>query len=261
MSPASPLKGMAVLVPRGKKQAQSFSRLIKDYGGIPVEIPFIAFEPLQNSESLFEAQNRIQSYDWLIFTSNTAVEAFLNHDFPGNKPFPKIAVIGDKTKKCLLDKGFNVDFTPREYVAEGFVKDFMPFIDKGTKILIPKGNLARSYIASSLSGKGADVDEIIVYETIFPKESISLLKNQLSGKGIDILTFTSPSTVDHFMEAVKELGYQDDIKNCLVGCIGPVTKVRAEAHGLHVHAVPEEYTVHSMLKSIIDYLEENRRER
>lgn len=260
MSSVSPLKGMTVLVPRGKNQAQAFSKMIKSYGGIPVEIPLIAFVPLRNSGSFSEARKRIQSYDWLIFTSKTAVEAFIDQDFPGNKPFPKIAVIGEKTKKCLLDKGFNVDFTPGEYVAEGFVEDFLPYIDKGMKILIPKGSLARDYIAASLSEKGAEVDEIIVYETIFPKESISLLKKQLSGKGIDILTFTSPSTVDHLMEAVKELGYHDDIKNCLVGCIGPVTKERAEVHGFNVHAVPEVYTVHSMLKSIIDYLEENRRE-
>jgi uroporphyrinogen-III synthase len=82
-----------------------------------------------------------------------------------------------------------------------------------------------------------------------------LLKKQLSGKGIDILTFTSPSTVDHFMGAIKELGYLDSIKGSLISCIGPVTKERAEAYGLQVHAVPEEYTVHSMLKSIIAYLE------
>ncbi|WP_026581879.1 uroporphyrinogen-III synthase [Bacillus sp. J33] len=259
MTLASPLKGMTVLVPRGKKQAQTYSKLIKSYGGIPVEIPLIAFMPLRNSESFSEACKRIHTYDWLIFTSKTAVEAFFDHDLPISKPLPKVAVIGEKTKSSLLDRGINVDFSPRQYVAEGFVEDFLPFIEKGMKVLVPKGNLARDYIASSLSEKGAKVDEIIVYETIFPKDSIGLLNNQLSGKGIDILTFTSPSTVDHFMRAVKELGYQDALKNSLVGCIGPVTKERAEDYGLHVHAVPEEFTVYSMLKSIIEYLEENRR--
>ncbi|KON86858.1 uroporphyrinogen-III synthase [Sporosarcina globispora] len=259
MKPASPLEGMTVLVPRGKKQAQSFSALINSYGGIPVEIPLIAFEPVRNKEALFEAHKRIHAYDWVIFTSKIAVDAFFeNLSLTG--PFPKIAVIGEKTKKLLIDKGLMVHFMPREYVAEGFVEDFMPFIEKDMKVLIPKGNLARDYIGSSLSKNGAEVDEIIVYETTFPRESIILLKNQLSGKGLDILPFTSPSTVDHFMGALKELGYQNTVINSVVGCIGPVTKERAEAYGLHVHAVPEDYTVHSMLKSIISYLAETRRE-
>ncbi|MBT2688107.1 uroporphyrinogen-III synthase [Bacillus sp. ISL-47] len=256
MTRSSPLKGMTVLVPRGKKQAQAFSKLVKNYGGIPVEIPLIAFMPLRNPKALSEARKRIHIYNWVIFTSKIAVEAFFeDYKMPVNKPLPKIAVIGEKTQKCLSDKGLNADFIPREYVAEGFVEDFLPFVEKGTKVLIPKGNLARDYIATALSEKGAEVNEIIVYKTVFPKESIALLQKQLSGKGLDILTFTSPSTVDHFMGAIGELGYQDSVKNSLISCIGPVTKERAEAYGLNVHAVPEEYTVHSMLESIIAYLE------
>ncbi|MCS0670981.1 uroporphyrinogen-III synthase [Cytobacillus firmus] len=259
MKQTSPLEGMTVLVPRGKKQAHSFSALIQSYGGIPVEIPLIAFEPLQDKEALFKAHKRIQTYDWVIFTSATAVDAFFENLSLGG-PFPNIAVIGEKTKKLLMDKGLKVQFMPRDYVAEGFVEDFLPFVEEGMKVLIPKGNLARDYIAASLSENGADVDEIIVYETTFPRESIGLLKKQLSGKGLDILAFTSPSTVDHFIGALKELGYQNAVKDSVVGCIGPVTRERAKAYGLRVHAVPEEYTVHSMLKSIISYLAEIRRE-
>ncbi|PWW19666.1 uroporphyrinogen-III synthase [Cytobacillus oceanisediminis] len=260
MTLSSPLKGMTVLVPRGKKQAQAYSKLVKNYGGIPVEIPLIAFMPIRNPEVFSAARKRIHTYDWVIFTSKTAVEAFFeNYKMNFNKIIPKIAVIGEKTRKCLADKGIKADFIPREFVAEGFVEDFLPFVEKGTKVLIPKGNLARDYIAAALSEKGAEVDEIIVYKTFFPEESIDLLKKQLSGKGIDILTFTSPSTVDHFMGAIKELGYLDSIKGSLISCIGPVTKERAEAYGLQVHAVPEEYTVYSMLKSIIAYLKTNTR--
>ncbi|MCM3704461.1 MULTISPECIES: uroporphyrinogen-III synthase [Cytobacillus] len=257
MKGTSPLEGMNVLVPRGKKQAQSFSALIRSYGGMPVEIPLIAFEPLWN-KALVQAHKEIHTYDWVIFTSKTAVDAFFDN-FSLSSSFPKIAVIGENTKKFLVDKGLKVDFVPGEYVAEGFVEDFLPLVEEGMKILIPKGNLARGYIAASLSEKGARVDEIIVYKTVFPRKSINLLKDQLSGKGLDILPFTSPSTVDHFMEAVKELGFLTAVKDSVVGCIGPVTKERAEAYGLQVHAVPEEYTVHSMLKSIIRYLAETRR--
>lgn len=256
MTSSSSLRGMTVLVPRGKKQTQVFSRLVKSYGGIPVEIPLIAFRPVRGSETFSAARKRIHAYDWVIFTSKTAVEAFFAEDeLPIIKRWPKIAVIGKKTEDCLLNKGLKADFIPTEYVAEGFVQEFLPFVKKGTKVLIPKGNLARDYIGTSLEDHGVKVDEVIVYETFFPKESVQLLKKQLSGKGIDILTFTSPSTVDHFMGVVKEFGLHGSIHNCIIGCIGPVTKERAGAYGLQVHAVPEVYTVHSMLESIIRYLD------
>lgn len=248
-----PLKNKHIMVPRGKREAKSFSELVIKYGGIPVEIPLIAFKPVGLNETLKEKLNELHTYDWIIFTSNVTVDTFFSFIEAG-RGLPKVAVIGERTKQMLLRKGVDVHFTPSKYVAEEFVEEFLPLISEGEKVLIPKGNLAREYIATSLMKKGATVDEIIIYETYLPEESRLKLIESLREDKLDILTFTSPSTIDHFMDTVKMYALEDKLQRCIVACIGPVSKERAESHGLTVHVMPETYTVEDMLKDLIEYL-------
>ncbi|MEH7522364.1 uroporphyrinogen-III synthase, partial [Bacillus sp. JJ1503] len=231
---ALPLKGMSVLVPRGKEQAKTFSSLVKGYGGIPVEIPLIAFKPVDISDEIMKILHQLHTYDWIVFTSNVTVETFLSFiDSPEKMKLPKIAAIGKKTEACLLHAGIKVDFIPREYVAEGFVKDFLPLVKAGMNILIPKGKLARNIIYTALTEKGANVDEIIMYDTFFPDESRVKIVEAFSDGIIDILAFTSPSTVDHFMRVMKESQLFHRLENSIISCIGPITKDRIISYGLN----------------------------
>ena len=253
MMPVHPLQDKTVMIPRGKAHAKSFSELVAKFGGIPVEIPLIAFRPAAATVNLDDLIYHLHTYDWIIFTSNVTVETFFSFI---KKPvkLPKIAVIGDKTRQVLEDRGITVEFTPGHYVAEEFVEEFHSHLRKGTRILIPKGNLARDYIASSLKKHGASVDEAVIYETYMPDDSRDKLIQMLSSGSLDILTFTSPSTIDHFMEIVERHQLHEQLRHCIVACIGPVSLRKAEDWGLTVHAVPEKYTVEEMLNSIIEYL-------
>lgn len=252
---SSPLANKNVLVPRGKGQAKPFSDLVKKNGGVPVEIPLIAFRPVQKNNEIKEIMAQLNTYDWIIFTSNVTVDTFFSMTKAGVKEgLPKVAVIGARTKEILIQRGVPVEFTPSEYVAEGFVKEFLPLVKPGMKVFIPKGNLARDYIASSLRENGAIVTESVIYETYAPDESKRKLVEMLSNGELDVLTFTSPSTVDHFIEIIRENNLYDHLKRCLIACIGPVSTKRALACGLPVHVSPDEYTVKAMIQAIIDYL-------
>ncbi len=248
-----PLRQKHVLVPRGKQHAKSFSELVESFGGIPVEIPLIAFRPAPFAQGQKQIDASLDTYDWIIFTSNVTVETFCSF-YKGKFHAPKIAAIGEKTQEALEDLGMSVDFIPEEYVAEGFVREFAPHVSKGMRILIPKGNLARALISSSLREAGAVVDEVVIYETYMPEESKELLAEKLACGELDVLPFTSPSTIDHFMQTVKEKQLEEKIQHCVIACIGPVSKKRAESYGLTVHAYPEKYTVKSMLDSVISYI-------
>jgi uroporphyrinogen-III synthase len=250
------LNGMKVLVPRGKKHAKPFSDLVKKYGGIPVEIPLISFRPVPPTTMTMELGNKLHTYDWIIFTSNVTVETFFAFDIlPTVLANIKIAVIGEKTEEALMRKGITVDFKPKTYVAEAFVEEFAPHISEGVNVLIPKGNLAREFISTSLEEKGAKVDELVIYETFFPDSSRDALVKALTEKQLDIISFTSPSTVDHFMAVVKEMNLLSTIDHCLIMCIGPVTLQRANALGLRVDAMPNIYTIDHMLQSVMKKIE------
>lgn len=253
MSNALPLRSKTVLVPRGKGQAKPFSDLVREYGGIPIEIPLIAFRPVKRAVEVEEMITKLDTYDWIIFTSNVTVETFFRL-LPevAKQRLPNVAVIGSRTKHVLNERGVPVQFIPEEYVAERFVRDFLPLISPGMKVLIPKGNLARDYIAASLSDYGAVVDEIIMYETYAPEDSKQRIVELLKNEELDILTFTSPSTVDHFMEIIHEHELFPKLQHCMIAVIGPVTYNKAIEAGLPVHVSPTHYTVKDMLDGIID---------
>ncbi len=257
MIESTPLVGKKVLVPRGKDQAKSFSMIVEQYGGIPVEIPLIAFRPIEKNQRLQNCLKALDTYDWIIFTSNVTVETFFSFYHGDAAAVPKIAVIGRKTADGLKEKGLQAEFVPSAYVAEVFVKEFLPFIESGSRVLLPKGNLAREYIATELTEGGAHVDEVVIYETYLPEDSRVKLAQMLAENEIDILTFTSPSTVDHLMSVVKEYGLEEHLKECLIACIGPVSEKKLYSYGLPVHVSPKEYTVKEMIKSTIAYLEKS----
>src|SRR3954467_2656982 len=127
-----PLLDKKVLVPRGENQAKSFSQLVERYGGIPIEIPLIAFRPIERNQRLHDSLKALDTYDWIIFTSNVTVETFFSFiNIEEMKTFPKIAVIGNKTAEVLKEKGLHPEFVPTAYVAESFVEEFKPYIQSG----------------------------------------------------------------------------------------------------------------------------------
>jgi uroporphyrinogen-III synthase len=258
MTSPTPLQNKTVLVPRERKQAKFFSQMVVKYGGIPIEIPLLAFRPREVSTEIESTIQHLNQYDWIIFTSQVTVETFFPYrDLLLSSGAPKTAAIGEKTAQALREKGVHVAFVPSEFVAESFVTDFASFIHKGDRILIPKGNLARDYISNGLTEIGAIVDEIIMYETYFPEESKGKLAALLSMRKLDIIPFTSPSTVDHFMEVVKENELFSELESCIFACIGPVAKARAEYFRLPVHAVPEIFTVEEMMKGIVQFVNDH----
>lgn len=254
MTSSLSLSNKTVLVPREQSQAKRFSRIVEKYGGIPIEVPLLAFKAVEITEELRKYLNRIGRYDWIVFTSKVTIDTFLT--FSDRLPtLPKIAAIGKMTADYLIGKGFKVDFIPTEYVAETFALEFSSFVKKGTKVFIPKGNLARDHIAEELKKHGAEVDEVVVYETYCPEESKEKLADLLSEYKLDIIPFTSPSTAIHFMQVVEEYELLDNIQGCVFAAIGPVAKKRAESLGIPVHIVPTVYTVEDMIVKIAEYVE------
>ncbi|MBP3038249.1 uroporphyrinogen-III synthase [Bacillaceae bacterium Marseille-Q3522] len=254
MTSLFPLAKKKVLIPRAKEADKSFAALVTKYGGIPLEIPLLDFRPLRLEKKQLILLGNLHQYDWLIFTSKVTVEYFFSFcDLSKMKPHPKIAVIGRKTKELLEQKNVFIDFIPAKYNAEQFVCDFLPVLQQGMKVLFPKGKMARTYITEMLQKNGVNVNELILYETVFPKSGTKKLASLLRQQEVDILLFTSPSTVDHFMEVVTGYSLQAQVKNCSIAVIGPTTKRQAEKHQLQVQIMPSSYTIHDMMMSVADY--------
>lgn len=253
---ALPLKDYRILITRGKEQANRFKAAIEHYGGIPIIVPLLDFQLPSNTSKAEEAIHQIVNYDWIVLTSQNGVRFFFEmvKKYGVSGSLPKIAVIGKKTEETLIQYGYNADFIPQEFVAENFVAEFSSLLHAESRVLLAKGNLARTLIAEEINKSGASCDEVIVYESVLPKESVPKLFYVLQNQDVDVITFTSPSTIHHFMQIVEQYQLHPLLESFIIACIGPITKKTAQQYRLKVDICPNEYTTEAMLHELIIYI-------
>ncbi|UNP80811.1 uroporphyrinogen-III synthase [Bacillus mycoides] len=244
------LAGKTVLITRAQHQAKQMSVVVKERSGIPLEIPLLRMEGTSHRQ-IQHIAGQLHSYDWVIFTSKNGVAFFLD-SLRKKLPGPiKIAAVGVKTKLELEKRGYQVEFVPTAFVAETFAEEFLKELSGNERILFPKGNLARDVIPVKLREFGVFLDELIVYGTKVNVEKKQELITALKLGEVNIITFTSPSTVDSFVRLLEGTNWREWTKKCTIACIGPITEKEANLYFPHV-IVPKEYTVEALLQCICE---------
>ena len=171
---------------------------------------------LAAGRELDRAIDQLKSYDWIIFTSANGVNFFWQRMKEKGKRLRlpsslKVCAIGPATANQLKEKGISVDYMPKEFVAEAILKGFEKMPMKGKRILLARAKKARDVLPKGLRELGAEVDVVEVYRTVKPRGGAKRLRRLLTEGKIDVITFTSSSTVNHFAELLKK----EDLKKML----------------------------------------------
>lgn len=253
-----PLANKTILVTRAKEQAKELSDLIEDKGGTAIEVPLLSFEATTDTEQVKRAIHTINDFEWLVFTSANGVRLFMEQYSKRfrHKPCCRIAVVGEKTEMALNDFGLHADLVPKNYVAEALVEDLKGKIRKGDRILVARGNLGRPILIDELQAAGAEVTDLTVYKTVRDEQAYSALWQAFEDHKIDYVTFTSSSTVKHFVAAVDKLQLQKH--HPTIACIGPIAEETATRLGLTVDVVPNVYTIEGLIDEIISHVKGGR---
>lgn len=260
-----PLFGKRIVLTRAREQAGEFARLLEAYGAESIVAPTITMVPPPSWEALDQAIAKLSSYSWLIFTSVNGITPFMDRLKKARKDARalahlRIGAIGPRTAEELAGYGLSADLIPSEFQAEGMVDAMGRHDLQGTKILIPRAEVARELLPEQLRMKGASVDVVAVYRTVLPEGVLTRLKEQLEEGVIDVVTFTSSSTVSNFVALVG--GTQEARRlgaKTIIACIGPVTGRTAEEHGLSVTIMPAENTVPALAQAIVRFYSEGAR--
>ncbi len=250
---AKGLSGLRVVITRPEAQSEVLCELLRRAGVIPISFPVITIAPPEPGGALDQAIRRLSQYDWIIFTSVNGVQQFRTRQanilgmslerLQGIPGFTgKIAAIGPKTAQVLRQSGIEVHVMPSEYRAEAIL-DVIGEVH-GARILLPRADIARAELTVGLRERGAIVDEVAAYRTL-PTTPPPLAFEQLQ-QGVDVVTFTSSSTVRHFVALTRGINYGDPA----IACIGPVTAETARQLGLRVDIVADEYTVDGLLRAL-----------
>jgi uroporphyrinogen III methyltransferase/synthase len=251
-----PLFGKRVLVTRSRSQSSELSQLINDLGGESIEFPVIRLVEPQRVQALNEALADISDYQWVIFTSANGVKFFFDRirkqkiDIRNMKA--NLAAIGPKTAAALEEKGLLVEALPEEYKAEALVEHLRPLVHKGEKVLLPRADIAREVLAVELREMGCEVTDVDAYDTKIDATNAQEIVTMLLEQQIDVITFTSSSTVRNFVHSIRlaTTNMETLLQKTQIACIGPITAKTAENLGLKVDVVAEEYTIDGLVKAI-----------
>ncbi len=251
-----PLFGKKVIVTRARAQASRLVTALEELGAWVLELPTIAINPLPVA-NLRTIVSGIDSYSWIVFTSVNGVKVFisrmLEHGFDiRDLKGPRVCAIGPATAAEVRSLGMRVSAVPEEYRAEAVAEILLRHAGAGDRILLPRARGAREILPRLLRAKGVIVDELEIYEAVpetrLDEENRELLKEGL----VDIITFTSSSTVKNLVAIMGEEMVKTLRGKVRVACIGPVTAQTARDAGFGVDVVAREYTIDGLVQAIIE---------
>jgi uroporphyrinogen III methyltransferase/synthase len=254
-----PLLGKRIVVTRARAQASDLIQRLTALGAECLQCPTIQVVPPDSWEPLDQAIQKIAQYQWLIFTSANGVQFFFQRLFAQGKDARNLghlhtAAIGPATAERLHQFGVKTDILPQTYQAEAVVAAFAQVAIKGQKVLLPRAKEARAVLPEELGRMGAQVDEIVAYQTIQTGDENRTLLSALEEKSIDMITFTSSSTVHNFRALLPEEPQASAlIKGVTIACIGPITADTARSLGFRVEIIAEDYTIDGLCDAVINY--------
>jgi uroporphyrinogen III methyltransferase/synthase len=252
------LAGKRILITRARQQSSEFATSLRNLGAEVIEYPTIEILPPRSWNGLDRAIDGLKSYDWIIFTSANGVNFFWQRleDIRKDLSFPfslKVAAIGPATAEKLKEKGIRVAYMPKEFVAESILKGFEKMDVKRRRILLARAKVARDILPKGLREMGARVDVVEAYRTVKPRRGTKRLKQLLTDDKIDVITFTSSSTINHFAELFKTEDLKQLLKGIAIACIGPITAQTAKKWGVRVQIQPKQYTIPALTQAIARY--------
>lgn len=255
------LFGKRVLVTRAREQASGAAAMLRERGADPVVVPTIEIHPPSDPSAMIDAVQALPlRYDWVVLTSANGVDrlwAELSRQGRDARAFgtAKLAAIGPGTAAALHRHGLTADVVAKEHRQEGLAAEVLSAMaePRGKRVLLARAEVARDVLPDVLRAAGCEVDVVPVYKTRSPpRPLLEALASLLEGGEIDVVTFTSSSTVEHLCDALGAAAVPLLARTC-VASIGPITSETAQKRGVRVDVMAEEFTVPGLVSALAKY--------
>ncbi|MCL2768884.1 MAG: uroporphyrinogen-III C-methyltransferase [Solirubrobacterales bacterium] len=239
---AGPLAGRTVAVTRARAQTSALAERLGELGASVVQAPAIRIRALEGPPL------DPSGYDLICVTSANGVEALFERLAAGGRDAralagARVAAIGPGTARALAAHGIVADVVPERYVAEGLVEALADVPVRHALLARARG--AREVLARALRERGAQVDELELYESVPERLPGEVWR---AAWGADYITFTSSSTVRNFLEAAGDGALEEGAR---VVSIGPVTSGTLREHGLEPHLEAARHDIDGLLETLL----------
>jgi uroporphyrinogen III methyltransferase/synthase len=242
-----PLFGKRIVVTRAREQASDLKRLFQESGATVIEFPTITIAPPESFESLDRSID--ERFDWLVFTSPNGVASFFERLFAKGRDVrvlagTRVACVGETTAAALRARGLAPDLVPEKFMSSALI----PLFDddqKGVRIAVVRAAEGREEFVEEMRRRGAEVHLAVAYRTMPVAANADELHD------IDVVTFTSASTVDNFFASIG--GHSLD--GALLASIGPMTSEAIRKHGREVDVEAANASVDALCEAVLNTLE------
>ena len=250
-----PLFGRRVVVTRPRAEVARFAALLEAAGAEVVALPTIRLTPPDDWRPLDGALAELGRFQWVIFTSANGVAAFRERLQAAGLDTralagARVAAIGPETAEALQRGGVRTDVVPPEYRAEGLVEALRSRIAAGSAVLLVRAAEAREVLPRELRALGARVTVAPAYRTVPVKEGADRVIGLLEARRLDVVTFTSSSTVRGFMGLFAPEEIRRLLGGVVLAAIGPITAATIAEYGLGVAVMPREYTIPALAAAV-----------
>jgi uroporphyrinogen III methyltransferase/synthase len=244
-----------VVVTRSRTQASALSERLRALGADVIEMPAIRIEPPESYAPLDAAVAGLDGYDWVVFTSVNGVDAFferLTAAGRDSRSVPLVAAIGPATAERLAHHGIRADCQPEKFTGEALVAAMAAEHDlAGKRVLVARAAEAPPTVPEGLAAAGAVVNEVAAYRTVVGAEPDEGTLERLMSGEVDIVTFTSSSTVRGFVAALGAERVAALPPTVRFVSIGPVTSATARELGVLLAAEAEAHTIPGLVDAIL----------
>ncbi|SIT86537.1 uroporphyrinogen-III synthase [Microbacterium sp. RU33B] len=245
-SPAKPLAGWRVLVPRGGPWGDGVAGSLRRQGATPVIAPLINFAPTNDEESLNAALADLAAgaFDWLTVTSATTVDVLYAYRavIPAST---KVAAVGETTAAALLAVGYRVDLVPdQDNSAAGMAEQMIGLEPEPRDVLTLRSEIAKPVLTRMLAEAGHRVRSVVAYRTVGVPVTDRIAADVRSGR-INAILVTSGSVAEQVSAQ-----FPDVPETTVIAAIGPRTAKDAKRAGLSVDVVAEAQTVEALIDAV-----------
>lgn len=262
---ASVLADRRIVVTRSFAGGDQFVQRLTELGAAAVWCPCIATLPPHDPRPLRRAAKVVRSFDWVLFTSPNAVEAFsksLAAERIEIAPLGiAVGVVGPSTANAARAFGWNVDFVPDfnsgAALAIALPQNLGTYLGairtRGARVLLPRADIAGAEMPGILRERGFEVTEVVAYRTVdaITDELIATLR---ALGAVDAITFTSGSTVRYMAAAADRAGWNiaraQDVHHTIVACLGNSTADEVRRQGWNVDAIARDPSVDGLICAV-----------
>lgn len=236
--------------------------MLERLGAKVLHAPMIEIKEPDSWQALDESIHQLNLYDWVIFTSVNGVKFFFERLAKKRlEPLAKVSgasvcAIGLATAKALEKQDVKVDLIAADAHAEGLLQALLFYTGnlqtlRGKRFLLPRARIARELLPVELSKLGAQVDVVEAYQNVMPEIADDSFLHLLKDGRIDVVTFTSSSTVHNFVAMAGRENLQTLLQHSRIACIGPVTRGTAEEYELQNIIQPQNATAAALVEAIV----------